>query len=53
MNKPALAGCLIAAFGVIGFLVGTGVINVAVAGGAGLAVLLAAGVELKRRRKNQ
>ncbi|MFF8842426.1 hypothetical protein ACF08N_06780 [Streptomyces sp. NPDC015127] len=53
MNKTALAGCLVVAFGVIGFLAGTGVINVAVASGAGLALLLAAGVELNRKRKGQ
>ncbi|MFE2141648.1 hypothetical protein ACFXA3_07805 [Streptomyces sp. NPDC059456] len=49
MHKPAVAGCLVAGLAVIGFLTATDVIDTVSAIAVGVALFIAAGVELKRK----
>ncbi|MFI1200747.1 hypothetical protein ACH4VR_15070 [Streptomyces sp. NPDC020883] len=50
MNKSAVAGCLAVGLAVLGFLTATGTVNIPIATGAGVALFIAAGVEIKRKK---
>ncbi|MEU6051163.1 hypothetical protein AB0M94_38145 [Streptomyces xanthochromogenes] len=53
MHKPAVVGCLVAGLAVIGFLAATHVLNGVSAVAVGVALFIAAGVELKRKKPNR
>ncbi|WP_159046115.1 hypothetical protein [Streptomyces sp. WM6372] len=53
MHKPAVAGCLLIGLAVIGFLTAADVMNTVSAIAVGVALFIAAGVELKRKKPNR